>query len=141
MKTTAVLAVALIAAAEAFPESLGALRALKWTRERIQERYVKGKQTPIAPATLNAPTSQGCYKSSGSLEYNSMPDYNTIGKCGGEVCLQAGYAVGGTTGGNQCWCGNTYPPKADLVDDSKCDVGCTGYGQEACEYSPALQVQ
>ncbi|KAK3900094.1 hypothetical protein C8A05DRAFT_36263 [Staphylotrichum tortipilum] len=132
MKSTTVFAVALIAAAEAFPESIGALRAVKWTRERIEARYVKGKQTPITPAMLNGPTSQGCYKSSGSLKYISSPQYNTIGSCGKDTCLQAGYAVGGTMGGNQCFCGNTYPPKSDLVDDSKCDVGCTGYGEVAC---------
>ena len=136
MKSTTLLAVALLAAAEAFPDGgLGALRALKWTRQRIEARYTKGKQTPIQPAMLNGATSQGCYKSSGSLEFNAQLQYNTIGSCGNEACRGAGYAVGGTTGGNQCWCGNTYPPKSDLVDDSKCDVGCAGYDKEACEYS------
>lgn len=136
MKSTTLLAVALLAAAEAFPDGgLGALRALKWTRQRIEARYTKGKQTPIQPAMLNGATSQGCYKSSGSLKLIDQPLYNTIGACGDEICRPAGYAVGATTGGNQCWCGNTYPPKSDLVDDSKCDVGCAGYGEVACEYS------
>lgn len=37
-----------------------------------------------------------------------------------------------TTAGNECYCGNEYPPKDTLVDDSKCNVGCPGWGASAC---------
>lgn len=132
MKSAALLAAALLAVADALPENVWSRHGMKG-KNMVAARYTKGKQTPAQPPTLNSPTVHGCYKSSGDLKFVMIHEYNSVGKCGGEICPQAGYLVGGSTGGNQCWCGNTYPPKSDLINDSNCDVGCTGYGQEACE--------
>jgi len=38
----------------------------------------------------------------------------------------------GLTNGNDCYCGNSVPPASSKVDDSKCNVGCTGFGQTKC---------
>ena len=131
MKSTVLLVAALVAVSDALPETIP---TRLWHKANVVvARYVIGTQLPIAPASLGSATSQGCFKSSGSLVYDSEPDYNTNAKCAGIICLAKGYAVGATTGGNQCWCGDEYPSKADKVDDAKCDVGCTGYGTEACE--------
>lgn len=137
MKSATLLAAALVAVANALPDNIWSRHWVKGNG-KIAARYVKGTQTAAQPPVLNAPTVHGCYKSSGDLKFVEVPEYNSVGKCGGIICPGAGYPVGGSTGGNQCWCGQTYPPKADLIDDSNCDVGCTGYGQEACESSPTV---
>ena len=138
MKSTVLLVATLVAASDALPEIFPT--RLYHKASNVVARYVKGTQLPVAPATLNVVTSQGCFKSSGNLVYDSTPDWNTIGSCGNEICFAKGYAVGATTGGNQCWCGNEYPAKADLVDDKNCDVGCTGYGDQACELCWACRI-
>jgi len=100
---------------------------------RVERRQAKGVQLPKEQARLNAQTSQGCFKSSGDLKLvNGTVEWNSIGGCAKEICLPAGYAVGATTMREQCWCGNKYPPKSDLVDDKKCNADCTGYPFEAC---------
>ena len=138
MKSTVLLVAALVAVSDALPETIPT--RLWHKANNVVARYVYGTQLPVAPVTLGSVTSQGCFKSSGSLVYDSVQDYNSIGKCGGKICPAKGYAVGASTGGNQCWCGDEYPPKADKVDDKNCDVGCTGYGQEACESCWACQM-
>jgi cell wall integrity and stress response component len=61
-----------------------------------------------------------------------VPEFNTIGECATKVCLAKGFAVGASMGGNQCWCGNKYPPEKDIVDNKNCNVGCPGFGEHAC---------
>lgn len=102
-----------------------------------------GVEQPSAPPVLNSQVVQGCFSSSGSLVFNSTQLYNSLSKCATDICFQAlGKPVAATTAGNQCFCGDTYPSLSDLVDDSKCNVGCTGYNLEACgclltPFSPA----
>ena len=138
MKSTVLLVAALVAASDALPDIIPT--RLYHKASNVVARYTKGTQLPITPATLKSQTSQGCFNSSGSLVFDSTPDWNSIGGCAKDICSVKGYAVGATTGGNQCWCGNEYPPKADLVDDKNCDVGCTGYPQEACESCWACRI-
>ncbi|KAL2016796.1 hypothetical protein VTK56DRAFT_2965 [Thermocarpiscus australiensis] len=122
MKLTLIFAATVLAAADVSPDKILPARA----------PAVTGVEQPKQLPSLNTPTVQGCFKSSGDLKLNQTITWNSIGKCATEVCLAGGYPVGGTMGGNQCWCGNTYPPKKDEVDDKFCNVGCTGFGEQAC---------
>lgn len=57
-----------------------------------------------------------------------------------DICNKIlGKAVGATSGGNQCFCGDTYPPENTRVEDEKCNVGCTGYDLEACKLRAHIQ--
>lgn len=127
MKSVIFLAAALVTAADAMPE-MAEFRSVKIGGKLVS----RGAQLSKVPAAINQQTSQGCFKSSGDLKFNSTPQYNSLGGCAEKVCLLGGYAVAGTTGGNQCWCGNSYPRKSDLVDDSECNVDCIGYPVESC---------
>ncbi|KAK4174690.1 putative cell wall integrity and stress response protein [Triangularia setosa] len=123
MKSIAFFAAALFAVVEALPESHMMAR---------QDTKIVPVQQPKQDATLNAQTNQGCYKSAGEMTMASVIKFNSIGECAGKVCIQKGFAVAASTGGNQCWCGNKYPPEEDLVDDKFCNVGCPGFGEHAC---------
>ncbi|KAI3390320.1 hypothetical protein diail_10122, partial [Diaporthe ilicicola] len=116
MKTTTLLAAAIAAAVPAF--------AATPTSQGVEE--------PSAAPTLGAQVVQGCFSSWGNLIFNSTPNFNSKSACAVDVCYAGGFKVAATTGGNQCYCGNEYPPKDTVVDDSKCDVPCPGYGLQAC---------
>jgi len=92
-----------------------------------------GVQQPTEPPRLDAPTTHGCYNSSGDLEKFGNVDFNTIGECN-KKCLTKNpdYLVSATQGGQFCWCGFKYPPASSLVDPKQCNVGCTGFQQHAC---------
>jgi cell wall integrity and stress response component len=128
MKSVIFLAAALLAAADAMPE-MANFKLVKLAHKLAS----RGTQKPKTAAAINQQTSQGCFKSSGDLKFISTPQYNSLGGCALEVCNAGGYSVAGTTGGNQCWCGSSYPRKSDLVDDSECNVDCSGYPEESCE--------
>lgn len=128
MKSMSLLAAALLAAADALPERI-------WEASVVErQEEVIPVQQPKTPPKLTDSTVQGCFKSSGDLKFQTTIQWNSIGSCGNDLCRANGYPVGGTMGGNQCWCGNTYPPKEDEVDPENCNIGCTGFGEHACEY-------
>lgn len=131
MKSAVFVAAALIALADAMPENMWSVR--RWSHEKMDRRLVKGTQQPVEPAQEGVATVQGCYKSAGSLELKGTFEWNSVQKCSDQTCTPAGSAVAGTSRGNQCFCGDKYPPKEDLVDPKFCDTGCTGYGDHACE--------
>ncbi len=100
-----------------------------------------GVEQPSATPQANTPVVQGCFSSSGELTFVSNETYNSRGRCGTELCNQKyGKYVGASTQGKECWCGDKYPPKSALVDDSNCNAPCTGYGQDACSFSPCAIV-
>ncbi|KAJ9148677.1 Cell wall integrity and stress response component 1 [Pleurostoma richardsiae] len=92
----------------------------------------KGVEEPSAMPTLGAQIVQGCFSSYGELVFNSKQEYNSKSKCAHDICYAAGKLVAGTTGGNQCYCGDKYPPKISLANDSDCNAPCTGYDPQAC---------
>lgn len=125
MKSITFIVAALLAVAEAAPDNA--------MYGRVGRRQAKGVQKPKELPKLNAQTNQGCYKSSGDMKLiNGTVEYNSIGGCAKDICKPLGYAVAGSSMGAQCWCGNKYPAKTDLVDDKKCNVYCTGYDFDAC---------
>lgn len=126
MKSIAYILAALLAVVDAATDN-----AMMYAR--IGRRQAKGVQVPKEMPRLNAPTSQGCFKSAGDMKMiNGSVGYNSIGECATNICKAAGYAVGASTMGAVCYCGNKYPPKSDLVDDKECNAYCTGWDWDAC---------
>lgn len=117
MKTTTFLAAAIATALPAYAATTTA---------------ASGIEEPSAAPTLGAQVVQGCFSSWGNLIFNSTPSFNSKSACAVDICYAGGFQVAATTGGNQCYCGNEYPPKDSLVDDDNCDVPCPGYGLQAC---------
>uniref|UniRef100_L7J2R0 WSC domain-containing protein n=1 Tax=Pyricularia oryzae (strain P131) TaxID=1143193 RepID=L7J2R0_PYRO1 len=90
-------------------------------------------QRPSERPVANDPRVQGCFSSAGDLTFVQTVEYNSRDSCPKAICnTKLGKDVGGTIRGNECWCGDKYPPKSSLVDDKDCNAACTGYGQEAC---------
>ncbi|TLD23746.1 hypothetical protein PspLS_06941 [Pyricularia sp. CBS 133598] len=90
-------------------------------------------QRPSERPVANDPRVQGCFASAGDLKFVQTVEFNSRDSCPKAICLtKLGKDVGGTIRGNECWCGDKYPPKSSLVDDKECNAACTGYGQEAC---------
>ncbi|TLS27164.1 hypothetical protein PpBr36_04772 [Pyricularia pennisetigena] len=90
-------------------------------------------QRPSERPVANDPRVQGCFSSAGDLTFIQTVEFNSRDSCPKAICMnKLGKNVGGTIRGNECWCGDKYPPKSSLVDDKECNAACTGYGQEAC---------
>lgn len=126
MKNISVLAGLLFAAANAV--------AIDATEPQFATRAGAAKQEPSKPAQLNSFNVQGCFDDFGELEFMGTPDWNSKSKCAELTCRAKNYAVAATSGGNECYCGHKYPSSKNRVDDSKCNVGCTGYDIEACKF-------
>ncbi|KAI0849475.1 hypothetical protein F5Y00DRAFT_261607 [Daldinia vernicosa] len=85
------------------------------------------------PATDPVPgtdTVHGCYKSLGVLVLEQTIDFNSQGACT-TLCRNKTNLVAATNA-KDCYCGDKYPNKADLVDDSECTEPCPGFGTQAC---------
>lgn len=109
-----------------------AIAALLAATSAMAATPTKGVEEPSSPAMLNVPVVQGCYSSAGELKYQSTELYNSKSKCASDICFKKGKAVAGTMGGNQCFCGDKYPPKLALANDTDCNLGCSGFDQQAC---------
>jgi hypothetical protein len=77
---------------------------------------------------------EGCYSTAGSLNFNATATWQSKDTCF-KVCSPMDMAVEATTNANACWCGNALPPQSALVDDSKCDMTCSGYPYENCKFT------
>ncbi|CAK7214030.1 hypothetical protein SCUCBS95973_002005 [Sporothrix curviconia] len=91
-----------------------------------------GVEQPSSTPIYMQPVVQGCFSSSGDLVFNSTQPFNSRGECGQTICQAMGKAVGASTEGSKCYCGDSYPPNSTLVDDKYCNAPCTGYGTDAC---------
>ncbi|KAM7207871.1 putative wsc domain containing protein [Naviculisporaceae sp. PSN 640] len=128
MKSIAFLAATLLTAADAFH-----FQPSRVLHPRATKAKEKGNQEPSGPPMLGSVVVQGCFNSPGELVFNSTQTFNAKGSCGMDICNKIlGKPVAATSGGNQCFCGDTYPPVISRVDDEKCNVGCTGYDIDAC---------
>ncbi|KAK3111452.1 WSC domain [Teratosphaeriaceae sp. CCFEE 6253] len=76
-------------------------------------------------------TYQGCYSSAAGLTDQGSYMYQTSGYCQ-PICVKQDQAVLATSGGSNCWCGDTLPPSSSKVADGECGTPCNGYGQENC---------
>ncbi|KAI1413404.1 hypothetical protein F5Y13DRAFT_29471 [Hypoxylon sp. FL1857] len=86
----------------------------------------KAPQSPI----VGTDTVHGCYKSVGTMKKLNTDNFNSQGACAG-FCRKNNYVVGASNSVD-CWCGDEYPNKADLVDDDQCTEPCPGFGDDAC---------
>lgn len=131
MKTSAFFAVAVMALSR-FAEASAAsdpTRVIRSAPDRVRQQ--QGKQSPSTFPKLGGPASQGCFKSSGNLTSSKVDlTYLSSGSCE-TACKGKNLPVMALTPG-QCLCGDTYPPKDDVVNDSNCDFPCPGYPMEAC---------
>jgi cell wall integrity and stress response component len=93
----------------------------------------------VARDDATAYTYEGCFKSAGSLTLNSTNPWQSKQRCH-DACAPIGAPVESTSNGDECWCGSAVPPKADKVDDSQCNVNCTGYPQEMCKFHLVLRI-
>ncbi|KAI5863932.1 hypothetical protein GGS23DRAFT_521541 [Durotheca rogersii] len=87
-------------------------------------------QQPAQEPIPGADTVHGCYKSVGTMTLAEVSNRNSKGLCAG-LCRSLSKLVGATNA-DDCYCGDEYPNKADLVDDSKCAEPCRGIDTEAC---------
>ncbi|KAL7619544.1 Protein SLG1 [Parahypoxylon ruwenzoriense] len=86
----------------------------------------KAPENPIS----GTDTVHGCYKSVGTMTIEDSIKFNSQGECAG-LCRSKGMTTGASNA-HDCYCGNEYPNKADLVDDDQCTEPCPGFGDEAC---------
>jgi cell wall integrity and stress response component len=95
----------------------------------------QGVQQPSGVPVPNDAIVQGCFSSSGDLQFVTVPQWNSRGSCGVDTCQKMGKLVAATTGGKECWCGDKYPARNTVVEDNNCNIPCTGFGDDACMYS------
>ncbi|EGX92436.1 WSC domain-containing protein [Cordyceps militaris CM01] len=77
------------------------------------------------------PTLNGCYSSFGNMTKIEIDTkYLSNGSCG-KACTDSKNTVAAVAA-QACYCGTVYPPKKDVIDASKCDYGCNGFGEEMC---------
>jgi cell wall integrity and stress response component len=129
---------ALAALGGALPDNIRSLR--RWGASNIMGRQagdpLAGKQEKAEMPKYKVATTNGCYKSPGELKVKMTKiEYNSESECGERICAKEGFLVGGSMGGMDCYCGNTYPPKEDLVEDDNCNMPCSGFGENACEFA------
>jgi cell wall integrity and stress response component len=134
MKSMLVVA-ALAALGGAMPNNIVSLR--QWGTSRLMGRQepvdpLAGEQEKSETPKFDVATTNGCYKSPGEMKKQPRVKHMSELECGEVICGAAGFLAASTMGGADCYCGNTYPPEEDLVDDEKCNIPCTGYGQNAC---------
>src|SRR4051812_25263888 len=74
---------------------------------------------------------QGCFSSVESWSINTTYTFNSQGYCQTQ-CAQSQSTYQATSQGDQCLCGNTLPSTSTKVDDTKCEIACSGYASEKC---------
>jgi cell wall integrity and stress response component len=74
----------------------------------------------------------GCFSSSETLQDRGAYDFQSSGHCQ-KVCVEQGKPVMGLTGGSNCWCGDLIPVAANKINDSQCDIPCSGYNKDMCK--------
>lgn len=87
-------------------------------------------ETPAQDPVLGTDTVHGCYSSYGSMVFNSSSTFNTQGLCT-EACRNLNKNTAATQS-KECYCGDKYPAKNLLVDDSECTEPCPGYDTQVC---------
>ncbi|EAS36435.3 cell wall integrity and stress response component [Coccidioides immitis RS] len=80
---------------------------------------------------INKETSQGCYKSSGSMKSQGPYTFQSVGYCRG-VCEKLKKPAMALSKGSHCYCGDKLPPKSQKTDDDDCKITCDGYPKEYC---------
>ncbi|KAL0939756.1 WSC domain containing protein [Colletotrichum truncatum] len=88
-------------------------------------------QRPSKLPTQNQITSHGCFNANATSWKKYPVDNLSVGSCTGE-CKDKQQQEVAAINGEDCYCGNEYPPADSLVADTKCNFPCPGYNLEAC---------
>ncbi|OLN96077.1 Cell wall integrity and stress response component 1 [Colletotrichum chlorophyti] len=112
--------------------SVALLAALSFGLSAAQtSTAASGVQRPTAVPRPGAITSHGCYNMS-STTWKKYPVENiSIGSCTEECQIKQQKNVAAANG-EDCYCGDTYPPGSSLTDDKFCNFPCPFYPEEAC---------
>lgn len=93
-----------------------------------------GVQKPSEAPRPSAITRHGCYNES-STSWTKYPVENiSSGACTQECQLNQKKYVAAING-EDCYCGDAYPPESSLDLDTKCNFPCPFYPEEACTSS------
>lgn len=88
-------------------------------------------QRPSTSPVKDAITSHGCYNMN-ATSWKAYPVENmSMGTCTDE-CQQKQKKNVAALNGEDCYCGDDYPPKINVVEDTKCNFPCPNYPLEAC---------
>lgn len=87
--------------------------------------------TPTKTVAASAMQTIGCFETGVPLEDHGKGNFVTAGSCQ-QICLGLEKNVLGLSEGDHCWCGDEYPPKAAMVDNSTCSTTCSGDDRTTC---------
>ncbi|GKT55836.1 WSC domain containing protein [Colletotrichum tofieldiae] len=111
--------------------SVAALAAMAFGFASAQTA-TKGVQQPSTSPLPSALTSHGCYNQNATTWEKYIPEQGiSSGSCNDECKLVQKKNVMALNG-EDCYCGDSYPPSDAIVKDSKCNFPCPFYSQEAC---------
>ncbi|KFY08513.1 hypothetical protein V492_06164 [Pseudogymnoascus sp. VKM F-4246] len=86
---------------------------------------------PIPAATAQYPVGEAqCYDSLFGFKKVYNQKWQAASACAGN-CTNVGKPVMAIND-TDCWCGDSYPPKKNKVDLTKCTKDCPGYGTAKC---------
>lgn len=90
----------------------------------------KGTQKPAQEPQIGPDTVHGCYSSKGKMVLADTNKFQTQGSCAA-TCKEKGNTAAATQS-DQCFCGDSYPPKSTLTKDENCGEPCPGFDTDAC---------
>ncbi|KAL4954648.1 hypothetical protein BDW69DRAFT_183292 [Aspergillus filifer] len=83
------------------------------------------------PKASDHPASDlGCFSDLTGFKNQGSYTYQSHSYCI-DLCDDNGKTYAALKGDN-CYCGDTDPAKADMIDDDKCDTACAGYVADIC---------
>ncbi|KAI0389267.1 hypothetical protein F5Y17DRAFT_135312 [Xylariaceae sp. FL0594] len=88
------------------------------------------KEVPAGTPSLGTDTVAGCFNALADMKLVATNEFNAQGLCARQ-CRESNKPVGATYS-RFCYCGTMLPNKKNLLDDSKCNEPCPGYGTQAC---------
>ncbi|KAK1972546.1 hypothetical protein LY78DRAFT_305377 [Colletotrichum sublineola] len=91
-----------------------------------------GVQKPSSNPLPQALTAHGCYNQNATTWQKYIPQQGlSSGSCNVE-CKEVQKKNVMALNGEDCYCGDSYPPSDAVVDDKKCNYPCPFYPNEAC---------
>jgi cell wall integrity and stress response component len=90
------------------------------------------KEVPAGIPTLGTDTVAGCFNALADMTLVATWEYNTQGWCS-KQCRSKNKPVGATYS-KACYCGTKLPNQKNLLNDSKCNEPCPGFGDQACTF-------
>jgi len=109
-----------------------AVMALGYASAQSATSSAKGVQKPSTLPLPSALTSHGCYNQNAtSWQKYATKQGISSGSCNIE-CTDVQKKNVMALNGEDCYCGDSYPPTEAVVDDAKCNFPCPFYPAEAC---------